>query len=38
VSGLQFLLAFLNYDIANVPRRALHPALLRARRPVPLAG
>lgn len=34
VSGLQFLLAFLNYDIANVPRRALHPALSRARRPL----
>lgn len=29
VSGLQFLLAFLSYDIANVPRRALHPMLLR---------
>lgn len=29
VSGLQFLLAFLGYDIANVPRRALHPMLER---------
>ncbi len=27
VSGLQFLLAFVNYDIASVPRRALHPLL-----------
>lgn len=27
VSGLQFLLAFLGYDIANVPRQALHPLL-----------
>lgn len=27
VSGLQFLLAFLNYDIASVPKRALHPLL-----------
>ncbi|MDZ4348362.1 MAG: glycosyltransferase family 2 protein [Xanthomonadaceae bacterium] len=25
VSGLQFLLAFLNFDIANLPRRAMHP-------------
>jgi len=30
VSGLQFLLAFLGYDIANVPRRPLHPFLDRA--------
>jgi len=30
VSGLQFLLAFLGYDIANVPRQPLHPALDRA--------
>lgn len=29
VSGLQFLLAFLGYDIANVPRRPLHPLLTR---------
>jgi len=29
VSGLQFLLAFLGYDIANVPRRPLHPLLMR---------
>lgn len=27
VSGLQFLLAFLGYDIAGVPRRPLHPLL-----------
>lgn len=31
VSGLQFLLAFLGYDIANVPRRPLHPLMLRPR-------
>lgn len=30
VSGLQFLLAFLGYDIANIPRRPLHP-LIRNR-------
>ncbi len=30
VSGLQFLLAFLGYDIANVPRQSLHPLLDRA--------
>lgn len=27
VSGLQFLLAFIGYDIANVPNRPLHPLL-----------
>lgn len=27
VSGLQFMLAFLGYDIASVPRRPLHPML-----------
>jgi glycosyltransferase involved in cell wall biosynthesis len=27
VSGLQFLLAFLNYDVANIPRRPLHPLI-----------
>lgn len=27
ISGLQFLLAFVGYDIANVPRRALHWSL-----------
>ncbi|MEO5565555.1 MAG: glycosyltransferase family 2 protein [Luteimonas sp.] len=27
VSGLQFLLAFLGYDIASVPRQPLHPML-----------
>lgn len=36
VSGLQFLLAFLNYDIANVPRRALHPLLHPERVALPL--
>lgn len=35
VSGLQFLLAFLNYDIANVPRRPLHPLLNPARLKLP---
>ncbi len=29
VSGLQFLLAFLGYDIANVPKRPVHPLLAR---------
>ncbi len=29
VSGLQFLLAFIGYDIAGIPRRALHGALTR---------
>lgn len=33
VSGLQFLLAFLSYDIASVPRRPLAPSLARRRRP-----
>ena len=32
VSGLQFVLAFLNHDIASVPRRALHRMLHRRRR------
>jgi len=27
VFGMQLALAFLNYDVANVPRRALHPRL-----------
>ncbi len=27
VSGLQFLLAFLSFDVASVPRQALHPLL-----------
>lgn len=31
VSGLQFVLAFLNYDIASVPRRPLHRLLHRHR-------
>lgn len=30
ISGLQFLLAFIGFDIANVPRSALHP-LVRGR-------
>ncbi|MFZ5657626.1 MAG: glycosyltransferase family 2 protein [Pseudomonadota bacterium] len=29
VSGLQFLLAFVGYDISAVPKRALHPLLKR---------
>lgn len=29
VSGLQFLLAFVSYDIASVPRRPVHPLLGR---------
>jgi sterol desaturase/sphingolipid hydroxylase (fatty acid hydroxylase superfamily) len=32
VSGLQFLLAFLAYDIGTMPRRALHPLLSASRR------
>ncbi|MBK0025943.1 glycosyltransferase [Stenotrophomonas sp. S48] len=32
VSGLQFLLAFLSYDIANQPRTPLHRALVRLHR------
>ena len=31
VSGLQFVLAFLNYDIASVPRRPVHRLLHRRR-------
>ncbi len=31
VSGLQFLLAFLNYDVAAVPHRPLHALLRRTR-------
>lgn len=31
VSGLQFLLAFIGYDIAAVPRRALHGSLVPLR-------
>lgn len=37
VSGLQFLLAFISYDIATVPRRALAPSLKR-RRPLAARG
>lgn len=29
ISGLQFLLAFIGYDVANVPRRAIHKGFLR---------
>ena len=29
ISGLQFLLAFIGFDIANVPRAALHPLVRR---------
>lgn len=29
ISGLQFLLAFLSYDVSSVPRRAIHRALSR---------
>lgn len=32
VSGLQFLLAFFGHDIAAVPKRCLHPLLVRRRR------
>jgi dolichol-phosphate mannosyltransferase len=31
ISGLQFFLAFLSYDIASLPRRPLHPLLLGRR-------
>jgi dolichol-phosphate mannosyltransferase len=34
VSGLQFLLAFLGYDIASVPRRPLAPALVARKLPL----
>ena len=37
ISGLQFLLAFLGYDFASVPRRALHP-LLQRRHVLPRAA
>jgi dolichol-phosphate mannosyltransferase len=32
ILGTQLLLAFLGFDVARVPRRALHPQLLRGRR------
>lgn len=35
VSGLQFLLAFLGYDIASVPKRPLAPSLSLRRRRLP---
>lgn len=35
VSGLQFLLAFLGYDIASVPRRPLHPMFTAPVLPAP---
>jgi hypothetical protein len=31
VSGIQFMLAFLGYDIARVPGRALHPFLSKTK-------
>lgn len=31
ISGVQFLLAFLGYDIASVPRRPIHTSLIRIR-------
>ncbi|WP_129135127.1 glycosyltransferase family 2 protein [Luteimonas sp. YGD11-2] len=34
ISGLQFLLAFVSYDIANTPRTPMHPVI--RRRPVPM--
>lgn len=33
VSGLQFFLAFLNFDVASLPRRPLHPLLASRRLP-----
>ncbi|MBT9160329.1 MAG: Polyprenol monophosphomannose synthase [Dehalococcoidia bacterium] len=33
VSGLQFVLAFIAYDIANMPKRALHPSLQKQHEP-----
>lgn len=30
--GVQMLLAFINYDIASVPKRALHPTMLMRRK------
>lgn len=38
VSGLQFLLAFLGYDISIVPKRAVHPLLSRVPSRRALAG
>lgn len=35
ISGVQFLLAFLGFDIANVPRRPIHRALAAMKRPAP---
>lgn len=36
LAGLQLLLAFVGYDIASVPRRAIHPALEDEARPLPV--
>jgi glycosyltransferase involved in cell wall biosynthesis len=33
ISGVQFLLAFIGYDIASVPARALHPLLAVVKQP-----
>lgn len=35
ISGVQFLLAFVSYDIANTPRTTLHPLIRRRSRPRP---
>ena len=35
IMGVQLILAFLNYDIASVPRRPLHKKTLFRRRPAP---
>lgn len=37
ISGLQFLLAFIGIDIANVPRQVLHRSI-KVRRPAPPTG
>lgn len=38
VSGLQFLLAFISYDVSTVPKRALHPLLKRRVAPLSAKG
>lgn len=38
ILGIQLLLAFLAYDIAAVPRRPLHPSLVRPGESAPAAG
>ncbi len=37
ISGLQFLLAFIGHDIANVPRAALHPLMQLRSSTLPMA-